>query len=138
MPSRLNSGDRLVICVAEDRKSCEPSLRLLLTSLRRYSADVAIIVFCPHADAEFIDWTRGDDFGRIDLRTAPVAGAYGWNVKPQALLQLLSEGHREVVWIDSDIVATKDVRPAFAQLDSGVLVATEEALWTQNVTAQVW
>jgi lipopolysaccharide biosynthesis glycosyltransferase len=67
-----------------------------------------------------------------------VAGAYGWNVKPQALLQLLSEGHREVVWIDSDIVATKDVRPAFAQLDSGVLVATEEALWTQNVTAQVW
>src|SRR5258708_27195191 len=93
-----------VICVAEDRKSCEPALKLLLTSLNRYSADVPIVVFYPPAEQDFLDWVHNLNFEKLEVRTTPVPGAYGWNAKPQALLELLKEGSQEVIWIDSDIL----------------------------------
>jgi hypothetical protein len=33
---------------------------------------------------------------KITVRTVPVSGAYSWNVKPRALLQLLNEANQEV------------------------------------------
>ena len=139
---RLSHDSPLVICVAEDRKSCEPGLKLLLISLCRYSTDIAIAVFYPAADQEFLDWAHGIDSEKITVRTAPMSGAYGWNVKPQALLQLLNEGNQEVVWIDSDIIATKDVSSAFCGLNRDVLVVTEEALGAHNeidaLRARLW
>jgi hypothetical protein len=127
--TRSNLGSYLAICTAEDRKWCEPGLRLLLTSLCRYSSDIAITVFYPEADQEFFEWARDLEPVKITVRSIHVAGAYGWNVKPQVLLQLLDEGNREAVWVDSDIIATKDVLRAFSGLGSDVLVATEEGIW---------
>ncbi len=133
---------RLVICLAEDRKSCEPALRLIMLSLCRYSSNVAMTVFYPEADQEFLDWTHGLNSEKIVVRTTPVSGAYSWNVKPQALLQLLKEGNQEVVWIDSDILVTKDIFPAFSDLNDNMLLVTEEALWVHNETdalrARLW
>ena len=138
----LGSDKRLMICVAEDRKSCEPALRVLLTSLRRNSTNIAITVFYPQADQEFLNWAHKLGSDTISIRISPISGAYGWNVKPQALLQLLNEGNQEVVWIDSDILTTKDLSPAFSDLDGKLLVVTEEALLGHNETdalrARLW
>jgi hypothetical protein len=53
-------------------------------------------------------------------------GAHSWNCKPQALKPLLANGHRDAVWVDSDIIVTKDIRPLFEKLDPRVLVITQE------------
>lgn len=140
---RPSLGSRLAICTAEDRHWCEPGLRLLLISLCRYSTDITITVFYPGADQEFLDWARDLDSEKITVRSTRVPGAYGWNVKPQTLLQLLSENNREVVWIDSDIIVTKDVVRAFGDINSNVLVATEEGIWgprdeTDGLRARLW
>ena len=127
---------RPVVCIAEDRKTCEPALKLLLTSLCHYNADIRIMVFYPAAERIFVDWAAQFGANVIDVRTTPLAGAYGWNVKPQALLQLLSEGHGDVIWIDSDIIVTKDIRAALPSLDSATLVISEEALWGKRDDAR--
>jgi hypothetical protein len=131
-----------VLCVAEDRKSCEPALKLLLTSLNRYSADVPIVVFYPPAEQDFLDWVHNLNFAKLEVRTTPVPGAYGWNAKPQALMELLKEGRQEVIWIDSDILTTRYVLSSFKDLDRNVLVLTEEGLQGQNehdaIRARMW
>jgi hypothetical protein len=134
---------RLAICVAEDRKSSEPALRLLLESLCRCNTDILVTVFYPDADQDFSDWVHKLHSERIAVRTIPLLGAYGWNVKPQALLKLLDEGNEEVVWIDSDVIVTKDIVPAFTDLNTNVLLVTEEALWggqddTGALRARLW
>jgi hypothetical protein len=78
MPLSLNSP--LAICVAEDRKSCDPALRLLLIRLSRYSTNIAVTVSYPQADQQFIDWANAIGSVKISVRTAPVKGAYGSNV----------------------------------------------------------
>jgi hypothetical protein len=42
---------------------------------------------------------------------------------------MLERGHDEIVWIDTDIVITRDIEPLFAAVPSSTLVVTEEALW---------
>ncbi len=141
MPS--DHDPRLAICIAEDRKSSEPALQLLLMSLCRYSNDIAITVFYPEANRYFLDWAHKLDSERIAVRTGPLLGASSWNVKPTALLKLLNEDNREVVWIDSDVIATKNIVPAFIGLNNDVLLVAEEALWgtpddTDALRARLW
>ena len=40
-------------------------------------------------------------------------------------MQLLDAGFDEVIWIDSDVFVTRDIRPLFHALDEAVFVATE-------------
>ena len=40
-------------------------------------------------------------------------------------MQLLDAGFDEVIWIDSDMLVTRDIRPLFHALDEAVFVATE-------------
>jgi len=131
-----------LVCVAEDRKSCEPAVKLLLTSLHQYSTDIPVVLFYPPADQDFLDWVNNLNFEKLLVRTTPVPGAYGWNVKPQALLEMLREGNQEVIWIDSDILTTKSIASAIEGLDADLLLLTEEALLGQNETdglrARLW
>ena len=48
------------------------------------------------------------------MRTESAWEGHGSNTKPLKMLELLDEGHAEVVWMDSDIIATKDVRELFS------------------------
>jgi hypothetical protein len=66
IPTRLSS--HLVICVAEDRQFCDPGFRLFLISLCRYSNDIAVTVFYPEADQEFLDWVH-----ELDSEKSPSA-----------------------------------------------------------------
>jgi lipopolysaccharide biosynthesis glycosyltransferase len=44
---------------------------------------------------------------------------------PQAIRHLLDAGFDEVIWIDSDVLVTRDIRPLFHALDEAVFVAAD-------------
>ena len=117
----------MIVCISEDREGFQPSIELLILSVLKHSPDLKIYLIFPHASRPFLSWLSGHP--QVTLRTTPLPTGYGFNVKPQAILHLLEEGHDEVLWIDSDIIVTHDLAP-LTQLDSARLVLTEEALWT--------
>ena len=131
---------RRVICVAEDRKSCEHALKLLLVSLSRHNANTSVIVFYPPADREFIDWVK--TLENISVRAAWPSGAFGWNAKPHMMLALLNEGNDEILWVDSDVLVTRDVFDTIGELTEDALVACEECLQNQDeknaLRARLW
>jgi hypothetical protein len=88
---------RRVICVAEDRKSCEHALKLLLVSLSRHNANTSVIVFYPPADREFIDWVK--TLENISVRAAWPRGAIAWKAKKHKLLALINEGNELILWV---------------------------------------
>lgn len=117
----------MIVCVAEDRKSCEPAVKLLLLSLARHCEKLAVELFYPVADSRFSAWLR--KCPRVRLNLEPVPQAYGWNVKPQALLALLDRGYDELLWLDSDVIVTRDFQSLFTGLRSDTVVVAEEALY---------
>jgi len=114
------------ICLAEDRAACEPPLKLLLLSLNRHCSGIAINLFYPPAKDGFVNWIK--KYPQVRLQTARLMSGYGWNVKPQAIMQLLDDGFDEVIWIDSDVIVNRNVLPIFSGLTSDTLVATEHTL----------
>jgi lipopolysaccharide biosynthesis glycosyltransferase len=114
------------ICVAEDREAFEPCLKLLLRSLSLHCPGMAISLFYPVANQAFLRWASA--YPQVQLRADRLKNGYGWNVKPQAIMQLLDAGFDEVIWIDSDVLVTRDIRPLFHALDEAVFVATEQML----------
>jgi Nucleotide-diphospho-sugar transferase len=114
------------ICLAEDREACEPALRLLLLSLNAHCSEVAINLFYPPASESFLIWIKRCP--QVQLQKIQPAKGYGWNIKPRAIMHMMDEGFDEVIWIDSDIIVTRNPRQVFAPLESNVLVATEDAL----------
>ena len=134
-------GVNTTVCIAEDRPTCEPCLRLLLLSLKQYSPDTTVCLFYPHADSNFLQWLTG--FPRVQLQQSMLRKGYGWNVKPQAMLQLLDAGFDEVIWIDSDVLVTQDIVPLFASINTATVVATEHPLGKERqdghaVRARLW
>ena len=131
---------KLIVCISEDRKGFQPSIELLILSISEYSPTLKIYLIFPHATREFLSWLSGHP--QVTLRTTPLPKAYGFNVKPQATLHLLDEGYEDVLWIDSDIIVTHDLK-SLATVDPQSLVLTEEALWTpygdpDGLRARMW
>jgi len=114
---------RSTICVNEDREAWEPSLRVLLTSLSLHCPGIPISLFYPATNPAFLRWLSA--YPQVQLQVDGLRNGYGWNVKPQAIMQLLDAGFDEVIWIDSDVLVTRDIRPLFHALDEAVFVATE-------------
>lgn len=130
-----------VICIAEDRLSCEPAVRLLLMSLHRHCGNHQVELFYPPANKEFRSWL--EQFPAVNLTATPVPGAWGWNVKPQAILTLFKRGYSDVLWIDSDIVIAKNFVKDFRGLAPTIMVLTEEALYGSHqdpngLRARLW
>jgi len=117
----------LIICIAEDRECCEPGLKLLILSLDKHCRELPVIVFYPPAGAAFRSWVGS--YPQVTVHTAPLPGAHGWNVKPQAILHLMDQGYDQIVWIDSDIIVNRDFTRMLNELPPSVLAITEEALW---------
>lgn len=114
------------ICIAEDRKACEPALKLLLLSLSRHAPEIEANVFYPTANEQFLCWIKRCP--QVRLQSGRLTNGYGWNIKPEAIMHMLDLGFDEVIWIDSDIIVNRDVTHVFHALDSNVFVATEDAL----------
>jgi hypothetical protein len=126
----------MIICITEDRAEFEVPVKLLLLSLAKHCEDLAVKLFYPPATDNFTAWIK--QFSQVDLDTRPLPGAKGWNVKPQALLALLEAGNDTVLWIDSDIIVTRDFRNDLNRLNSQAIVATEEALWGNYSDTKAW
>ena len=114
------------VCIAEDREAFEPCLKLLLTSLDHHSPGLGVSLFYPVANQAFCRWVSA--YPQIQLQSDGLKKGYGWNVKPEAIMQLLDAGFDEVIWIDSDVLVTRDIRPLFHNLDEAVFVAAEQML----------
>ena len=114
------------VCVAEDREAFEPCLKLLLASLNLHCPGMAINLFYPNANQAFLRWLSA--YPQVQLQANRLKKGYGWNVKPEAIMQLLDTGFDEVIWIDSDVIVTRDIRPLFHALDEAVFVAAEQIL----------
>ena len=117
----------MVICIAEDRKSCEVSVKLLVLSLARHCPEERVELFYPPADCAFRIWLQRCP--RVCLNVESLPNARGFNVKPQALLNVLERGYDDVLWVDSDIIIARDFRSRFTGLTDDTLVAAEEALY---------
>jgi hypothetical protein len=115
------------ICIAENRGWCEPGVRLLIASLERHSPSLGIDLFFPEPSDAFRHWLHA--FPQVSLNRYILLGDWnGYDIKPAAMLTLMQHGHEDVVWIDSDIIVTRDIAPLVADLPRTMIVASEEAL----------
>lgn len=116
-----------VACVAEDRRTMEPSLRILIASLERHSPSVKVELFVPDPTPEFSSWLAGRR--NVRLNVAPIEWAQRkYDIKPVAMGALLGAGFDHIVWIDSDILVCRDIAPLFASLPDDVVAVGEECL----------
>lgn len=133
---------RAVVCIAEDRQSCEPALRILIASMDKHCPGLSAYLYCPNPTLEFSEWIKG--FGRHRLIAEPLTSAgLKYDVKPVALLETIASGHSEVIWLDSDIVVTRDFREIFASLPRNMVAVSEEALCSghsdpDGLRARLW
>jgi hypothetical protein len=111
-------------CLAEDRLDCETGLRLAILSLCRHCPGAFIYVYRPNLTPQFAPWAQ--QFPQVTLIPDRPRGGIQWNCKPQALKPLLERGHREAVWLDSDVMVTRDCRQLFTDLDERVLAIAQE------------
>lgn len=130
-----------IICLAEDRKTCEPCLKLLLLSLNRHCPNWKIRLFYPPAQEGFFAWIH--KFPQVHLETEKLKGGCGWNIKPHAMMHLLDAGFEEVIWIDTDILVRENILDMISGLKSDTFVATDHTLSEERkdsnaLRAQLW
>ncbi len=114
------------ICIVEDREACEPCLRLLLLSLRLHCPETPVNLFYSAGNAAFLEWVR--QHPQVRVHTSALPTGHGWNIKPDAIMYLLRAGFNEVIWIDSDVIVTRNISPTFSSLSSSTFAATEHTL----------
>lgn len=114
----------LAFCLAEDRTDCETGLRLAILSLRRHVPEAPIFVYRPSPTPDFVVWLR--KVPQVTLIPNRPEAAESWNCKPHALRPLLAQGYRQVVWLDSDVIVTRDVRAYFGTLSEQTMVSAQE------------
>jgi hypothetical protein len=117
---------KTIFCLAEDRRGAEIGLKLAVLSLAEHCPGSRVVIFRPKSHANFPDWLQR--FPQVELVTRPLAGANNWNCKPHALLELLPdlEADSQLVWLDSDLIVTADVRPLLARGGAGEVVVAQE------------
>lgn len=124
-PSRMPT-----FCVYDDRATHLDAVRLAVLSIVRFAPGARIIVSLPEADEATVEW-----FTRLDGVETVVGedfGASGWDVKPALLLHRLDQGHDDVVWWDSDILAGKPFLEYLEVPTSTTLLATEDTWWGEQ------
>ncbi len=124
----------MLICAFDDRASGILGLKLLICGLARHLPEVPVRIFCPAADSEFRSWLAS--YPQVTLEESAQLRGMGYDAKPTLLLRLLAEGHREVLWLDSDIIVIDDFRHLLPASDV-LVVAHEPALSAHGVQQRV-
>lgn len=130
-----------LFCIFDDRAAAEPGIRLLISSLIKANRTLRVCVFFEPASADFLQWL--EEMPNVEKRPAPFPNGLGYDTKPHALLALLETGEDQVIWLDSDIIVTKNPLPVFNDLSFKTLCITEDALWGRyedgnGARAQSW
>jgi hypothetical protein len=116
----------MLYCVAESRQWCEIGIRYLLITFRHFCPNGHIVIYYPEPCDDFKLWLR--KIPQAEHITHFPEGANGWNCKPQALLPLLERGEKEVVWLDADVMLTRDPEAIFSSLSPDTLAVAEEPI----------
>jgi hypothetical protein len=128
----------MIVCTCEDRPGSIGGLKLLILSLATSSPGLPIdATVSKEAQQELEAWARRVGIGHVRFRSERSWSGAGWNVKPSKLLELLDEGHSEVVWIDTDIVTSHDIRPLLESASKESLVIAQELKSKQPVATKV-
>jgi hypothetical protein len=115
----------LTYCLAEDREGAEIGLKLAILSLADHCPGVPVVLYRPNPIPSFVDWLKQQP--QVRLVAEPLDGASSWNCKPQAMLPLLGDDpEAEVVWVDSDLMVSRDPRELFRRLSIETLGITQE------------
>lgn len=118
---------QLAVCIAENRRNCEPALRLLIASIACHCPGLSICLYCPDASPDFASWVAG--FPQVSVHTLPPGSVWTkYDVKPVVLLDLLEKGYENLLWVDSDILVCDDFRVLLSDLPPDVVAVSEEAL----------
>lgn len=120
----------MIVCVHEDRAEHLVGLKLTVLSLTHHARDLPVIISCPHPPDAFRDWVA--TLPNAQLISDPNLCGLSWNIKPKILLRCLDEGHRDVIWLDTDILINRDFRPRLAHLNDETVVVTQESYWGQH------
>lgn len=115
---------KVTFCTAEDRRGAEIGLKLLVASVAEHCPDVPLVLYRPEPLPEFTAWLA--KFPQVRLVSVPLPGAHQWNCKPHALQPALPDDDHEAVWLDSDLMLTRDPRPLFRSWTPDVLGITQE------------
>jgi hypothetical protein len=137
----VRQAQMTTICVAEDRESCEPVLRLLLASIDKSNPRLEVHVFHPESMKKFSSWAG--KYPQVKLHPDCFDRGHGWNVKPRALLYLMDRGFEDITWIDSDIIVARSLANLYRGLSSDTIMIAEEALWATRddsdaLRARLW
>ena len=117
---------KTLFCIAEDRRLEHIGLRLLLASLRRHAPDAPVRLYRPDPEPELQAWLQAG-FPQVTLvPTRPPGAGSEWNCKPAALLPALDADADVAVWLDSDLIVTRDPRPLFGTSGDPTLVLAQE------------
>lgn len=119
----------MLVCIYDDRADALDAVKIAVLSVLTHEPDLAVSVGLATASVETEAWFRSRG---VALTVGQDFGARGWDVKPGLLLSRLSEGAGEVLWWDSDVVASGPFRHLFDAEPAGVLVATEDTYWGQE------
>jgi hypothetical protein len=127
-----------VVCY-EDRVEALVGVKLLALSLQACSPGVPLYFFSPRAKVPdaFRNWVASRAPSVLMKDVSPGTG-HGWSAKPFVLREMLVAGHSEVLWIDSDIIVTQDIRPRFAALPEGTLSVSSHPGNSDPTRATVW
>jgi lipopolysaccharide biosynthesis glycosyltransferase len=112
------------IVTYEDREYDTIGLKLLLLSLRKHCSQIPVDVVFPSAPASLVKWIS--TFPNVSLHTGTSLKRVGYNVKPSVIAQALDGESGEVIWIDTDIIVTRDFQRLFADLPTQYFAVTEE------------
>lgn len=105
-------------------------------SLARHCGCFPIYLIFPPANRKFVSWLANNR--QVTLCTDRLQGTSSYNVKPQAMLHLMQKGNDEILWIDSDVIVTKNVTGMLAEVRNDAVIVTEEALWSPHDDDDAW
>lgn len=113
----------IAFCTAEDRADCDIGVKLLVLSFENQCDRGELHLFHKNPSPGLQDWLIHHP--RTILRPW-TAAAKGWDTKPDALLTLLNEGYDRAVWLDTDIMLSRNPVPFLMSLGPDVFLAAEE------------
>jgi hypothetical protein len=118
----------VIVCIHENRRSEEPGLRLLICSLAQHCPDVGVALFTSDLSDGFLEWASRKV--NIVHHGEALDRELYWSVKHAILKYCITDlGFSEVVWLDSDIFVTQDLKKLFSHHAPGSISITQETRW---------
>jgi hypothetical protein len=128
------------IVIYEDRPCDTIGVKLLLLSLAEHEPQSDIHLYIPGMPRALTSWA-GTRPG-VRMCDASELTAHGWDVKPTLLLEILRQGYPEAIWLDSDVILTRPLRPVLAAVEPGAFVCAQEQPWPRaagsRARTQAW